>query len=211
MFGGYQACVADPFPAIACGRIFPEYSSWTRAMSVDFRRGGTTDLEFRFDFDRDQENQIRKELEERGRSTPTFECGFYDTNDNLVTKITNVVAIRTKGYIKASSPPADNAFRSKSIASLESAVRERVLSRMRLNAPEDLDEERLAKALFRRDLVTETGVSREMFHDLMDLLYEDSQPGLLTETQKDQLFVLLENGSGTIDLETFRKWWREGI
>ena len=52
MFGGYQACVADPFPAIACGRIFPEYSAWTRAMTVDFQKGGTSDLEFRFDFDR---------------------------------------------------------------------------------------------------------------------------------------------------------------
>ena len=38
MFGGYQACVADPFPAIACGRIFPEYSAWTRAMTVDFQK-----------------------------------------------------------------------------------------------------------------------------------------------------------------------------
>ena len=52
MFGGYQACVADPFPAIACGRIFPKYSAWTRAMTVDFQKGGTSDLEFRFDFDR---------------------------------------------------------------------------------------------------------------------------------------------------------------
>ena len=127
-----------------------------------------------------------------------------------MTKISNVVAIRTKGYIKASAPPADSAFKVTKMASLESAVRERMLSRMRLKVPGDLDEERFAKALLRRDLATETGVSREMFHDLVDLLYEDSKD-LLTESQKDQLFVLLENGHGTIDLETFRKWWRGGI
>ena len=126
-----------------------------------------------------------------------------------MTKITNVVAIRTKGYIKASTPPADGAFKVKGLASIENAVRDRVLSRMRLKVPSDLDEERFAKALLRRDLATATGVSRDMFHDLLDLLYEDS-PGLLTKSQKDQLFVLLENGNGTIDLETFRKWWRQG-
>ena len=50
MFGGYQAALADPIAAVSCARVFPGYSVWTRAMCIDFERGGSTDLELRFDF-----------------------------------------------------------------------------------------------------------------------------------------------------------------
>ena len=43
-------------------------------MTVDFQRGGSGDLELRFSFPQDMEESIRKELAERGRATPTFEC-----------------------------------------------------------------------------------------------------------------------------------------
>lgn len=93
-------------------------------MTVDFQKGGTTDLTFKFDFPSEQEETIRRELETRGRSTPTFECGFYDEHDELVTSIKNVVAIRRKGYIKASTPPADDQFASKKLEKIETKLRE---------------------------------------------------------------------------------------
>lgn len=37
MFGGFQAALADPVAALACSRVFPGYSCWTRAMSIDFK------------------------------------------------------------------------------------------------------------------------------------------------------------------------------
>ena len=37
MFGGFQAALADPVAALACSRVFPGYSCWTRAMSLDFQ------------------------------------------------------------------------------------------------------------------------------------------------------------------------------
>lgn len=98
MFGGSQATLADPIAAIACAKIFPEYSTWTRAMHIDFRIVGTTDLELRFELDAEIEDQIRKELEEKGRATPTFKLGFYLKDGTLCTEITNTVAIRPKGY-----------------------------------------------------------------------------------------------------------------
>ncbi|MDX1442230.1 MAG: PaaI family thioesterase [Gammaproteobacteria bacterium] len=111
MFGGYQACLADPIAALACARVFPGYSVWTRAMSVDFQVGGSTDLELRFDFPPEMEKAIAAELEERGRATPTFEYGFYLADGRLCTKITNTVAIRPKGYVKATTPGADDEWR----------------------------------------------------------------------------------------------------
>ena len=106
MFGGYQASLTDPVAALACARVFPGYSVWTRAMAIDFQRGGATDLELRFEFANKQETEIRAELEQKGRSTPTFEYGYYLRDGTLCTVIKNTVAIRPKGYVKATTPPA---------------------------------------------------------------------------------------------------------
>lgn len=98
MFGGSQASLADPIAAIACAHIFPEYSVWTRALTIDFRVIGNSDLELRFDFDPAQEAHIRAELAATGRSNPVFEFGFYRADGVLCTHVTNTVAIRPKGY-----------------------------------------------------------------------------------------------------------------
>lgn len=107
MFGGYQACLADPVAALACARIFPGYSVWTRAMTIDFETGGSTDLELCFEFPPEQEAAIARELAERGRCTPTFEYGYYLTDGRLCTRVRNTVAIRPKGYVKATTRPVD--------------------------------------------------------------------------------------------------------
>ncbi len=98
MFGGFQASLADPIAPLACAKIFTDYHVWTRKLSVDFQRPGDTDLELRFDFPPEKEEEIRLELAERGRSTPTFEYGLYREDGLLCTKIECVVAIRVKGY-----------------------------------------------------------------------------------------------------------------
>ena len=66
----------------------------------------------RFDFPPDLEEQIRKDLAEKGRSTPTFEYGYYLKDGSLCTSIKNTVAIRPKGYIGATTPPAMEEVRS---------------------------------------------------------------------------------------------------
>jgi acyl-coenzyme A thioesterase PaaI-like protein len=106
MFGGYQAAVADPIAALACARIFPGYSVWTRAMCIDFERGGSTDLELRFDLPAQLEADVRRELETAGRATPTFEYGYYLGDGTRCSVVRNTVAIRPKGYRKATTPPA---------------------------------------------------------------------------------------------------------
>ena len=87
--------------------MFPGYSVWTRALTLDFLRGGSTDLELRFEFPAEQEAAIRRELDERGRATPVFQYGYHLADGTQCTQILNTVAIRPKGYRKATSPPAD--------------------------------------------------------------------------------------------------------
>ena len=98
MFGGYQASVADPIAALACVKRFPDYSVWTRAMTVDFIREGNSDLELRFEFDDHLYQQIKQDLTQTGRSNPTFEYGLYRSDGEICTKVSNTVAIRPANY-----------------------------------------------------------------------------------------------------------------
>jgi len=100
MFGGCIASLADPIPALACHRNFPEYAVWTRELHVDFRRPGTSDLELRFELPLASIESIGRELDLRDRSTPMFEFGFYDREDRLVVWVKNRVAIRPQGFSK---------------------------------------------------------------------------------------------------------------
>lgn len=100
MFGGFIASLADPIAALSCGKLFPEYAAWTRKLKVDFKRAGTTDLELRFDFPPELEPVIVKELNENGRSTPTFEYAYYLKDGSVCAAIECDVALRPQGYMK---------------------------------------------------------------------------------------------------------------
>lgn len=108
MFGGYQAALADPVPALACARVFPGYSVWTRSMTISFDHGGTSDLEMRFALTAEQEQTIKLELERDGRSTPTFEYGYVRHDGVRCTVVRNTVAIRPRGYKRGTTPPASS-------------------------------------------------------------------------------------------------------
>lgn len=108
MFGGNQASLADPVPALACARLFPGHSVWTRALRLDFQRPGVTDLELRFRFDPEIEQQVRADLATKGRSTPSFEFGYYLADGSLCTVVHNTVAIRPRGYRPAAGSRQSN-------------------------------------------------------------------------------------------------------
>ena len=98
MFGGYQAAVADPVAAMACNRVFPGYAVFTRSMSIDFIYPGNSHLELRFDMPPEVEKTISEELQEKGRSTPTFSYGLYRDDGVMCSRVENTVAIRPLGY-----------------------------------------------------------------------------------------------------------------
>ena len=102
LFGGFQACLADPIAAMACMKLFPGYAIWTRSLQLDFREQGLSDLELHFDISPKIEQKIRDDLANKGRSTPIFEYGYYQTDGSLCTFIQASVAIRPAGYKKKS-------------------------------------------------------------------------------------------------------------
>ncbi len=94
MFGGYQASLADPVPAFACGRNFSGYRMVTKSLTLDFIRPGNSDLVLHFDFDPAQKQQIRAELETNHRADPEFEMAYFREDGKICTRILNTVAIR---------------------------------------------------------------------------------------------------------------------
>ncbi len=99
MFGGFQANLADPVPAIACVQKFPGYRIATKKLELDFLRVGNSDLTLQFDFSKQQAEAIQKELDEKARATPCFEMRFVREDGEVCTLIKNTIAIRPKGYI----------------------------------------------------------------------------------------------------------------
>lgn len=100
MFGGYQVLLADPIARLACAKFPPGYDVWAHHRSLDFRLPSLSDLELRFDLPQSLEGKICKELEGKGRSTPTFEYGYYRDDGKLCTVIKCAVAIRSENYLK---------------------------------------------------------------------------------------------------------------
>lgn len=97
VFGGYQAALADPIPALACGKVFKGWVVWTRSMHIDFISGGSSNLELRFEFPRHTEDDIRLQLERDGRANPEFEYAYFREDGERCTVIRNTVAIRSAG------------------------------------------------------------------------------------------------------------------
>lgn len=109
MFGGAMACLADPIAALACNRVFPGYQVWTRELVLDFTHESRTDMELRFELGSDMEQQIREQLDERGRATPVFQYAFFDTRGRACVTVRCRVAIRPADY----RPAAQNRSRKK--------------------------------------------------------------------------------------------------
>eukprot|EP00966_Prymnesium_polylepis_P336221 7391482-Prymnesium_polylepis.2 len=222
MFGGYIACLADPIAAIACSRNYRGFSCWTRAATIDFVEGGTTSLVFKFDFPQELDARIQRELAETGRSTPTFECGFFregDPSEKLTVRITNTVAIRSKGYIKASSPAAADEFAAPAIiASAQEMLRRRILTTLEVENAHELTEERI-DAVAARVLGGRPGtIGREEFDQMLDTLgvarlTQEGHQGSGADTKaleaREVLWSLIDvRQVGRISAKDFMEFWR---
>lgn len=98
MFGGNQASLADPVAALACLQLFPDHDVFTRTLQLDFIAPGDSDLELRFDFPAETEEQIRGDLERVGRSNPQFHYAYYTRAGTKCTQVFCEVAIRPNHY-----------------------------------------------------------------------------------------------------------------
>jgi len=99
MFGGVQAALADPIPALACLRLFPGRRVATKRLSLDFIRVGHSSLVLEFDFPPELEARIREELDRHGRADPCFSMVYRRADGEVCTRIENTVAIRPADHV----------------------------------------------------------------------------------------------------------------
>lgn len=99
MYGGYQASLADPIPALACLKRFPGYRVATRHLEVAFERVGNSDLELHFVFPQATHAGIEAALLADGRANAGFDMQFIRNDGKVCTHIRNTVAIRPLGYV----------------------------------------------------------------------------------------------------------------
>ncbi len=99
MFGGVQACLADPIPALACLHRFPGHRIAAKRLSLDFLRVGNSDLILHFDFPPQIDASIRESLATTGRADPCFDMAYRRADGRICTRIRNTVAIRPAAYV----------------------------------------------------------------------------------------------------------------
>lgn len=95
MFGGAIAALADPIAAIACSKHFPDYTLWTKSLTLEFKRPGTSDLELVFELPPSALDKIADDLQAHGRSDHSFHYGVYLGDGTLCCRVSCVVAVRT--------------------------------------------------------------------------------------------------------------------
>lgn len=93
MFGGNMASLADPLPAVMCGKIFKNTTVWSKKIEIEFLRPGATDLEMKIFITPEQIATIGEELEQKGRANPQFEFFFMDKQGKKVARVLNTAAV----------------------------------------------------------------------------------------------------------------------
>ncbi len=99
VFGGFQACLADPLPALACLKLFPGHRVATKKLELEFLRVGNSDLVLELDIDVGLQRDIRRSLHDSGRADPCFSMVYRRRDGKVCTRIRNTVAIRPQGYV----------------------------------------------------------------------------------------------------------------
>ena len=99
IFGGFICALADPIPAILCGRIFPQTAAWTKSNSVTFKRPGRTTLTLEITITDADLAAIQAQLDSGGNAKHAFEFVFRDTDGKVVAEVKNTVVL--KGEKKA--------------------------------------------------------------------------------------------------------------
>lgn len=94
MFGGAIASLADPIAALACVYRFPGYAVWTKSLTVDFVKPGSSDLQLLFEFPSSASAEISDKLAKNSAADHTFYYGLYLNDSSLCARISCVVALR---------------------------------------------------------------------------------------------------------------------
>ncbi len=96
-FGGSLYSMCDPFYMLMLiQNLGKDYIIWDKAASIKFIKPGRGNVKARFLLTEEVINNIKKELEEKGKIEPVFEVQVLDDNLQLICEIKKVIYIKKK-------------------------------------------------------------------------------------------------------------------
>ena len=94
-FGGSLYSMCDPFfMLMLMMQLGDAYSIWDKSASIDFLKPGRGTVKARFELPRARADELRAEVDEKGKINPSFEVTVTDSQGEPVARVRKVLSLR---------------------------------------------------------------------------------------------------------------------
>jgi hypothetical protein len=94
-FGGAICSIADPLPALLCGRIFPGTRIWSKRVAVEFLMPARSAVNMKIQIPEDSVSRIRAQLEAGAAAEEMFRFSFWSDDGKELARVENSVFLKT--------------------------------------------------------------------------------------------------------------------
>jgi acyl-coenzyme A thioesterase PaaI-like protein len=96
-FGGSLYSMCDPFfMLMLMMQLGDGYVVWDKSASIDFLRPGHGKVKARFEMPRAKVDELRAEVDEKGKINPAFEVTVVDEKGEAIARVRKVLSVRRK-------------------------------------------------------------------------------------------------------------------
>jgi hypothetical protein len=96
-FGGSLYAMCDPwFMIMLLHQLGDEYIVWDKSATIDFLKPGRGTVRARFDLPREKVDELKREVDAKGKINPTFEAVVTDAQGEAIARVTKLLSIRRK-------------------------------------------------------------------------------------------------------------------
>jgi hypothetical protein len=93
-FGGALCAVADPMPALLCGRIFPGSRIWSQRVAVEFLVPARAAVNMKIQIPDESVERIRDQLQRSGAAQEKFHFSFWSDDEKELARVENSVFVK---------------------------------------------------------------------------------------------------------------------
>ena len=103
-FGGSLYSMCDPFfMLMLMMQLGDGYLIWDKSASIEFLRPGRGRVKARFELSRARTDELRAEIEEKGKINPSFEVIVTDSQGEPVARVRKVLSLRRNNRTRAAA------------------------------------------------------------------------------------------------------------
>jgi acyl-coenzyme A thioesterase PaaI-like protein len=103
-FGGSLYSMCDPFfMLMLMMQLGDQYLIWDKSASIDFLKPGRGTVTARFELSRARADELRAEVDEKGKINPTFEVTVSDAQGEPVARVRKMLSLRRNDRTRAAA------------------------------------------------------------------------------------------------------------